>query len=135
MLGQQSEHNLKQILDIICETEMVIESHRQSICRDSKFSPYSAFCRIDRLALEQISSQDLLSFFKENGAIGVGVGDCAKLIRFFDDDLKGSLNFHQFLQILLPCESAALRKSVSSRPYSRVGHFDALPYCLESQLV
>ena len=71
MLGQQSEHNLKQILDIICETEIVIESHRQSICRDSKFSPYSAFCRIDRLALEQINSQDLLSFFKENGAIGV----------------------------------------------------------------
>ena len=105
MLGQQSEFLLKQVLDTISEAEIVIESHRQSLARESHFSPYSAFCRLDRQAHEVICAHEIHEFLKGNGCLGVGIGDCAKLLRFFDSDCDGQMSYNDFLQMVLPCEN------------------------------
>jgi len=134
MLGPQSTHLLRQILETISETEIIIESHRQSVCSLPSFAPYSAFCRLDRSAAESLSSQDIYGFLKENGAIGIGVGDCAKLLRFFDSDEDGYIAYSDFIQIVLPCDNNLLRAQCQKRPYSRVGRFDSLPFEEESGL-
>ena len=96
MREPQSETLFTLILRSIMEGELCIESHRQSLARHSKFEPYAAFCRIDRSASEMIDPYKMLKFLQENGGVGIGVVDCVKLIRFFDSDNDGCLNFHDF---------------------------------------
>lgn len=112
MLSTDSSYLLKQVLDMVSETEIVIESLRQQLAHDNTFSPYTAFCRLDRSARERINAADLIRFLKEIGIMGVGIGDCSKLLKFFDCDTDGSINFNQFLQMILPCECTALRNEV-----------------------
>ena len=97
MLSTDSSYLLKQVLDVVSETEIVIESLRQQLAHEKTFSPYTAFCRLDKSARERINAVDLLCFLKETGIIGVGIGDCSKLLKFFDCDHDGSINFTQFL--------------------------------------
>jgi hypothetical protein len=61
--------------------------------------------------------------------VGLGIGDCAKLIRFFGSG--PSLTFHDFQAMVLPCEDPELRKKVQKRSRKRVGHFDGLHYDIE----
>lgn len=117
---------------MICESEIIIETQRQNLCRDPAFSPYSAFCRIDKLAHERVCSHDISSFLKANGCTGIAPSDCAFLIKFFDSDADGQMNYDDFLQLVLPCDDSYMRSEVLKRPYSRVGRFDQLPYTLES---
>ena len=98
------------------------------------FAPYSAFCRVDRNAQECIDSFAISKFLQDNGANG-RIGDCAKLVRFFDSDEDGILSYNDFIQMLLPCDDNILRAEVQRRPYSRVGRFDALPIDMEMALV
>ena len=98
------------------------------------FAPYSAFCRIDRNATEVIDSFAISKFLQDNGATGK-IGDCAKLIRFFDSDEDGILSYNDFIQMVLPCDDNVLRADVQRRPYNRVGRFDALPIDMELGLV
>ena len=114
------------------ESEMIIETMRQNLCRDPAFSPYSAFCRIDRLAHERVCSHDISHFLRENGITGISPSDCAAMIKFFDSDQDGSMSYNDFLQVVLPCDDTYLRAEVLKRPYSRVGRFDQLPYTLEA---
>ena len=39
--------------------------------------------------------------------------DFCNTIRYFDLDGDGKLNYHDFLQMLLPCDDAYLRAAVS----------------------
>ena len=129
MLEPQSANLLSMILQYVAEGERTIEAHRQSLCRHKQFKPHEAFCRIDRQAKEQIDSYSLLQFLQENSGVGIGIGDCAKLIRFFGSGV--SLSFHDFQAIVLPCEDHDLRKKVQQRSKSRIGHFDGLTYDIE----
>lgn len=97
---------------MISETEIVIEQHRQTLAKDPSFSPYSAFCRLDRSGRERIDAQDFVKFLKERSILGVGIGDCSKLLRFFDSRKDGSISFNEFLQMILPCECTKLRTDV-----------------------
>ena len=135
MLSYDTTRLLERTLQTISEYEVVIEHERQEICKIPKFAPYSAFCRIDRDARECIDSRAFLEFLKANGVSSCNIGDCAKLVRFFDSDGDGVLSYQDFLQLVLPCDDMELRSAVQRRPYSRVGRFDSLPYDQESQLV
>lgn len=75
----------------------MLETNRQSMCSDPNFAPYSAFCRIDRHACESIDRQQLLDFLSQNGKNGIGMGGCAKLIRFYDSDEDGRLSYADFI--------------------------------------
>ena len=56
MLSSHSSYLLRQLLDMISETEIVIEQHRQTLANDPSFSPYTAFCRLDRSGRERIDA-------------------------------------------------------------------------------
>ena len=60
MLEPQSANLLCSILQTISEGELVIEAHRQSLCRHKLFKPHEAFCRIDRFAKDRIDPHQLL---------------------------------------------------------------------------
>jgi Ca2+-binding EF-hand superfamily protein len=125
---------LKDILETISEIEMIVEGQRQDLCRMRDFAPYSAFCRVDRNAGECIDSFAISQFLTDNGFQG-RIGDCAKLVRFFDSDGDGILSYQDFIQMILPCDDNYMRAEVQRRPYSRVGRFDALPIEMEMGLV
>ena len=71
---------------------------------------------------------------KENGSgtsATLSIGDCAKVLRFFDSDEDGMMSYNDFLQMVLPCDNNLLRAQTQKRPYTRVGRFDNLPYDIE----
>lgn len=82
---------------MISESECIIETQRQNLGRDPSFSPYSAFCRMDKLAHERVCSHDIAMFLKENGCTGISPSDCAFMLRFFDSDSDGSMSYEDFL--------------------------------------
>ena len=75
---------------------MIIEAQRQHLARMKTFAPYSVFCRIDRNANEALTSYDLLEFMRDQGVRDVSLGDCARLISFFDSDNDNMLSFADF---------------------------------------
>lgn len=86
MLDKQSTLLLRQLLDTVSETEMMIEQYRQQICSDPEFAPYTAFCRIDSDGRERICSHDIQNFLHSNNLAGISVGECAGIIKNFDTD-------------------------------------------------
>lgn len=133
MLSFETTRVLKNLLETICETEMIIERQRQTLCENSKFAPYSAFCRIDRRARECLEAPDILAYLESNGSRKT-IAECAKLVRYFDSDNDKLLSYADFIQIVLPCDNNDLRMAVQRRPYSRIGRFDTLDYDIESGL-
>ena len=57
-----SKKKLAKLLIHIGETEMNIESARQTLCKAPSFEPYAAFQRIDRAGKGYISSKDLIYY-------------------------------------------------------------------------
>lgn len=96
MLGHDSTRILKTILETISEVEILVEGHRQSLCSIPDFAPYSAFCRVDRGAQESIDARAVLEFLRQNSA-AANIGDCARLVRFFDSDEDGYLSYSDFI--------------------------------------
>ena len=107
-LGRDSKRLFKRILETISECEIVIERHREELCEIPSFAPYSAFCRIDRYADESIDAEQIATFLKDNGS-SHSIGDCAKVIRFFDSDEDGIMSYADFIQMVLPCDNNLLR--------------------------
>jgi cytochrome c peroxidase len=68
---------------------------------------------------------------RDQGVRDVSLGDCARLVSFFDSDHDNMLSFADFSQMVLPCEDQGLRNAAMSRPYSRVGRFDTLDHEVE----
>lgn len=50
---------------------------------------------------------------RENGYRELELTDFKQMIRYFDLDSDEMLNYHDFLQMLLPCDDAYLRAAVS----------------------
>ena len=89
MLEKSTTLLLRQLLDTISETEMIIEQHRQSLCFNLSFQPYSAFCRIDSAGKERICSHDIQAFLHEHNLTGTSIGECAHVVKTFDQDCDG----------------------------------------------
>ena len=96
MLGYESTRLMQTILENVSEVEIRVEGHRQALCSIPSFAPYSAFCRIDRAAQESIDARAILEFLRENSA-SANIGDCARLVRFFDSDEDGFLSYSDFI--------------------------------------
>ena len=95
-LSHDTKRLFKKVLESISECEIVIERYRQELCEIPSFAPYSAFCRIDRYADESINAAGIAAFLKENGSTAA-IGDCAKLVRFFDSDEDGIMSYADFI--------------------------------------
>ena len=52
---------------------------------------------------------------RENNRVQVSVRDCQYLIKYFDVDGDSSLNYTEFMQMILPCDNLRLRSLASQR--------------------
>ena len=52
---------------------------------------------------------ELLYFLRDNGIHNKLEADCYYLVKFFDSDEDGRLNYIDFIQMILPCDNPALR--------------------------
>ena len=60
------------------------------------------------------------------------------MITYFDLDRDGRLNYHDFLQVLLPCDNPYLRSAATQRPNQEIYPSEFLPMRVEramSQLI
>jgi hypothetical protein len=58
-------------------------------------------------------ARDLLEYLRDNRINTVKEPECRVLIKYFDSREKDSLNFMDFLQILLPSDQPYLRTQAS----------------------
>ena len=136
MLGYATETKLKNLLIALANGEREIETSRQKLARFNNFTLLSAFERIDRNMSNNITSNDILKFLRDNSVYSVSESEVFNLIKYFENDLKYSLDYKEFSQILLPCEDSRLRNDVlSRRPYVRIGRFQLLQRDIELTVV
>jgi len=50
---------------------------------------------------------------RENGVDEANESDCYKIVKYFDSDGDFKLNYQDFLQVLMPCDSASLRSAIA----------------------
>ena len=131
MLGHESETRLKRFLVAVGDGETDLEGARQRLCHIRDFAPHSAFQRIDRDGTNFVTSFELLTFLRDHGNFTASENELYRLVRFFDCDEDGRLNFQDFLSMLLPCEDNLLRNVTLDRPSFRVGRYDSLPRDIE----
>ncbi len=55
--------------------------------------------------------KDLL--FRDNGVEEATEADCFLIVKYFDSDDDGNLNFQDFLQIFMPCDNHYLRAIIA----------------------
>ena len=60
--------------------------------------------------------------------------DCYYLVKFFDADLDGRLNYPDFMQMVLPCDNPKLRAQATQRPNVYINKFDYLTLDVERDL-
>ena len=70
---------------------------RQFLCTNFNFEPYGSFQRLDRNEDGFVTPIDFLNFFRENGFTDVTEADCYYLVKFFDADEDGKLNYPEYL--------------------------------------
>jgi Ca2+-binding EF-hand superfamily protein len=56
---------------------------------------------------------EILNFLRDNGIHNATEADCYYLVKFFDSDEDGKLNYPDFMQIVLPCTNANLRAAAT----------------------
>jgi hypothetical protein len=95
MLGYESERRLKNFLVAIGDGEHQLERARQRLCEIRDMAPFQLFQRLDRDCNDYISSYEILSFIKENGAIGISEPEIFELVKFFDSNEDGRLNYSE----------------------------------------
>ena len=86
---------------------------RQILAAIRDFEPYTAFKRIDRNGSGFIGAEELCQFERENGYREISPEDFIFLINYFDLDNDNKLNYHDFLQVLLPCDNPFLRSAAT----------------------
>ena len=135
MLDIHGRQSLKQLLDTVSETEMIIDDQRYELNRNPHFAPLTAFHRIDRMNRNGISSSDLQAFFQQNGHHGISIGECGKVIQTFDRNQDGLLTVEDFSNMVLNCKDKHLRLEAQHRQPNRCGSFAPLHESVERQLV
>lgn len=77
---------------------------------------------------------EFLNFVRDNGIHHCTEADCYYLVKFFDSDEDGKLNYPDFMQFLLPCDNSGLRAKATQRPNVYINKFDYLTLDIERDL-
>jgi Ca2+-binding EF-hand superfamily protein len=80
-----------------------------------EFEPYTAFLRIEKTGRRVISAACIEHMLRENNRVQFSVRDCQYLVKYFDVDGDNSLNYTEFMQMILPCDNLRLRSVASQR--------------------
>jgi len=60
--------------------------------------------------------------------------DCYYMIRYFDSDNDGKLNYSDFMQVVMPCDSTNLRAAIAQRQNYYVSKTEFLEEDVEKEL-
>ena len=107
------------LFHIIAEHEMNIEEVRMELCQNSEFSPKALFkfLKMEKKDGDAISCEQIREFIYRDNEMK---DDCLDLvvkeiIRDFDCDLDGALNYQEFVNVFLPATSEQVRKECMAR--------------------
>ena len=81
-----------------------------------------------------MTPMDIVNFLRENGTTDVTEADTYFVVKFFDSDEDGKLNYPDFLQMVLPCTNYKLRSAVTQRPNQMCRTTDFLTLDVEQDL-
>ncbi|CAI2371488.1 unnamed protein product [Moneuplotes crassus] len=145
MLSEDSIENLKSFFIATADHELAIEKQRQYLARlgctdgsqevaDGEFEPYATFVRLDRENKGYLSPKDFYNFMQENGFDHVTMKDCQYLVKYFDSDEDGVLNYTDYMQLVITCDDTYLRAVVTQRDPYGVNPDEYLSPILEREL-
>lgn len=117
MLSLPTENQLAQLLLRIASGERDVELSRQSLSEHYAFDPYTAFRSLDRLGLGNLSSIDVKDWLDRAGHY-CSEQEAYLLIKQYDANNDGRLSLNEFLQLVLPSTSTALRQLALDRASS-----------------
>ena len=100
MLSYETEEDICKIFMIISEAECKCEIARKNLNQMEKFNPYKIFKRIDNDNTNYITDSNLIDFFQSN-QIYCTINEAKFIITFYDSNSKKSLNYSQFLNIII----------------------------------
>lgn len=126
MLSDNTIDILKALFIAIADHELSIEKQRQYLARLKEFEPYATFVRLDR--------NDIYAFLKDNEFDDVAYEDCQYLVKFFDSDEDGVLNYTDYMQCVITCDDTYLRAAVTQREPYGVNPDEYLSPILEREL-
>lgn len=64
----------------------------------------------------------------------VALSDIHLVVKYFDGDHDGYLNYQEFMQIMLPCDDMYLRSAATQRPNYPISPHAYLPPSVEKDL-
>ena len=118
----------------LAEWDRHVEVIRQVLNSLDKFEPYAAFLRITKGRSNIISSVSLAKFLEEN-RVKVEEKLLAMIIRLYDTNFEGNLNFEDFLKMILTRDNPDMRFESALRPnYDVVGSENVLSEEIEYTL-
>lgn len=74
---------------------------------------------------------EILNYLRDNGIHNFTEADCYYVVKFFDSDEDGKLNYPDFMQCILPCDNPYLRAVATQRPNVYINKFDYLTIDIE----
>lgn len=77
---------------------------------------------------------ELLNFLRDNGIHTCTEADCYYVVKFFDSDEDGRLNYPDFMQMVLPCNNMQLRATATQRPNAYISTKDYLTLDVERDI-
>lgn len=96
------------------------------------FDPEKAFAAVDQDRDGQISAYDLFRFMREALSRPIALNEADALVKEFDGNLDGRLNYQEFTNLVLPATSWSLRDISLKRPnaslYDHSYRYRPLPY-------
>lgn len=123
----------KSIFVAIADHELSIEKQRQYLARLEEFEPYATFVRLDRNNNGYLSAIEIQHFLKDNG-LEAQLDDWQSLVKFFDSDEDGVLNYTDYMQIVFTWDDTELRSLVTEREPYGVNTDEYLSPILEREL-
>lgn len=99
----------------ITEWDRHIELTRQFLNAMESFEPYAAYLRLNGGSGEPITPEDLDRYLKENG-FNCSLNHLRTVVQMFDSRLVGSLDFEDFLKMILSRDNPDLRFNAVSNP-------------------
>lgn len=146
MLSKHWIDILKALLIAIADHELAIEKQRQYLARLEEFEPYATFVRLDRnnngyltandifLQLTDTNADSTHNFLRENGFDDLTLEDWEYLVKYFDSDEDGVLNYTDYMQCVVTCDDPYLRAAVTQREPYGVNPDEYLAPILEREL-
>ena len=123
----------KSLFVAIADHELAIEKQRQYLARLEEFEPYATFIRLDRKNNGYLTANEIFQFLQDNG-LEASMEECTYLVKFFDTDEDGALNYTDYMQMVVTCDDAYLRSTVTQRDPYGVNTDEFLSPVLEREL-